>query len=738
MQSQINIKPWYWMFIIMLMVLFSCKNPMEEHYEKPSYLAGTAWEDLTQRGEYSMFLSGVEKAGYKNLVNGRGLVNVMAPNDEAFTTYLASKNYGTLDAMPQEELVKLIGYHLLFDNYNKSEYAHYNPFGSGNEVPSEMGLYYKHRTNARNPITREIDYVQDSLEVGVFHKDLFLPVFSDYLFKSKEIDPAYNYEYFYPNSTWTDDPLGFNVSEATVTEYEIVTDNGFIYLVDRVLEPLETIHESLKNKGSFSNFLGMYDRFSFYWLDAEATQKYGNGEDLYIHQHSGLPMIASEWPYNGEGFYKDYENLPALSGDAFNVFVPDNATFEGFFQEYWADYYGSLADVHLLPVVYLLYNHVNQGSIVFPEEIAQGRLQTALGTPIIFDPETDVAFSQVCTNGGYYGLNRVLVPDMFNSVTGPLFRNPEYQMFLHMTAVTGLSLTLSSSAVNYTVFLPKDTAMVSTGYYDLPIQYKDPNPLIFGDESIQVLDGNWRDMSSGEMTTYVNSHVATEQLTTVGEITVFKSRNSYSYLYAKTDAIASNRMYNEETGFSSIQFIDGNWINGFCYNVDTAILREDKAFKYELSSADETPHLKAYEEFSKLLTRAGLLSIDAPLDFILDNYMLFVPSNEAILNAPAGTIPEEEQELAEYLKYYFVSVAENNLSDYAFSGAGIQGTYTTFQNKDVSDTIPPSPITLIDNGSSLSLSNVTGSQSASVISELPKVYGDCAVYVIDALIQPED
>lgn len=732
-RKRINILSW--LAPAMFLVFFSCTDNMMEYYEKPSYLVGNAWEELEERGNYSIFLSGIEKAGYESLVNGRGLVNIMAPDDEAFTSYLSAKGYASIDDMPDEELNKLIGFHLLYDAFNKNEYAQYNPYGSGNEVPNEMGLFYKHRTNARNPITKELDPLTN-LEVSVVHKDLLLPVISKYMFESKDIDAKTNYEYFYPNSVWTDDPDGFNVSEATVKEYEVTTDNGFVYYIDRVLEPLETVHQSLKDKGDYSSFLSIYDRFSNFWLDDEATSKYGNGQDLYVHQHSGLPMIASEWPYNGEGLLRDFEDLPALSRDAFNVFVPDNNALNSFYEEYWSEYYDSLQAVNFLPIGYLLYNHVYQGSLVFPEEITREDISTSYGTPIIFDPGTDVTVSQICTNGSYYGLNKVLVPDMFNSIIGPLYRNPDYQIFLQMVASTGMFLTLSSDAVDYTAFFVNDSSIIETGYYDLPIRFNDPNPAIFGDETVQLLDGGWGNMSVGQMTNFINSHIASDLLTEVNGTKVYKSRNLFSYLYLRNNTVASNRLYNEDIGFLPVENIDGDWTNGLCYNSDTVLLREDKAFKYEISSADETPYLADYEEFSKLLTRAGLLTLEAPLDFILNNYMLFMPSNETILNAPDGTIPSEEAELAEYLKYYFVPIEDNELSDYVFPGANIQGTYFTFQNANVMGELP-GQIQVIDNGTDLTLSNNTGSQTANVLSELPNIYGDCAVYLIDALIQPE-
>lgn len=80
--------------------------------------------------------------------------------------------------------------------------------------------------------------------------------------------------FFYPNSTWTGDN-GFNVSNASVKEYQIITNNGYIYNVDRVLEPLETIYDVLKKKSDYSDFLDFYSQYSTYAYDKDLSADYG-------------------------------------------------------------------------------------------------------------------------------------------------------------------------------------------------------------------------------------------------------------------------------------------------------------------------------------------------------------------------------------------------------------------------------------------------------------------------------
>ena len=121
------------------------------------------------------------------------------------------------------------------------------------------GMYYKFRTRSSSPTSLGVDPTTNDL-VTVYHLERFVPVFSHYMFSSKGIDAKKNYEYFYPNSIWTGD-AGFNVSNATVKDYQIIANNGYIYAIDQVLEPLETIYTVMKDKQQYSKFLDLYNSY---------------------------------------------------------------------------------------------------------------------------------------------------------------------------------------------------------------------------------------------------------------------------------------------------------------------------------------------------------------------------------------------------------------------------------------------------------------------------------------------
>ncbi|WP_257669692.1 fasciclin domain-containing protein [Parapedobacter tibetensis] len=711
------------------------KQPWEEHYERPEWLRGNAWEVLEARGNFEIFLEAAERAGYKNVLTGKVIATVMAPNDQAMQQYFQAHDIASVEGMPIAQLRKLIGFHLVYYAYDRAKFSNYQPQGVDNAIPANAGLHYKHRTRSQDTVSVWRDPVSQ-LNRTVYHKERFLPVISSTLFSTKGIDAKRNYEYFYPQSTWNAGASEFHISDAYVEEYAIATDNGYVYLIDRVLEPLETVHKLLSDEQDYSTFMKIYDRFIEFWYDAPTSAQYsGLADSLFIVRHGALPQIASEWSYNGEDGQPDYANLGELSYKAFNVFAPNNQALSQFFEAYWSSYYPSIDDVGFLPLSLLLNNHVYQGNVVFPDEIAQGnKITSSYGNPITFDPYTEVATKGIGTNGVYYGLNKVIVPNMFYSVTGPLLQNPDYKMFLHMAANANIIQPLMSDVVEYTLFVPEDEVILNTLYGDSYLFWNEGHPLRYGDEAVEVenSEGIRVPMSQSAMNQFVSNHIASGRITQFAGKQVFRTRNPFNYLYVTQDGVASSASYNNGM-FFPVRQIPGSWTNGLVYATDAALLREPGSIKFMIGGATTaTSPLQEFSEFAMLLNRAGLLPSGSELSFLLgERFLLFAPSNEAIREAltMGGIIPEDNTELAEYLKYYFVPINENSLSDYPFPGFGVQGEWRTAHLAGGMR----SRLTLTDQGATLQLRDATG-QVAQVVSEFPKTFNDGAIYQIDRLL----
>jgi len=176
---------------------YSCsKKELVSHYERPDWLKGNVWEVLDNRKEFSIFLKGVERAGFKEILNGKTIVSVFAPSDPVFLNFLKDRNLTSIEQIPINELKKIIGYHLIYYSYDKSRLMNYQPQGSQNVQPAFAGLYYKHRTRSQDSISEEIDATDGKLK-KVYHKDRFVPILSTTHFQTKGIDAKQNYEYFF-------------------------------------------------------------------------------------------------------------------------------------------------------------------------------------------------------------------------------------------------------------------------------------------------------------------------------------------------------------------------------------------------------------------------------------------------------------------------------------------------------------------------------------------------------------
>lgn len=725
--------------ILASLLVFSCQSELEKYYELPEWLKGNAYQLLESKGNFTQFLEAVELAGFQDVISGKGIITIMAPTDEAFTAYLSKKGYASVKDIPIDELKKLVGFHFVYYAYDKSRFANYRPEGiSDNTVFSDAGLYYKFRTKSSSPIETVTDLTtapgQDPQQVNVYHKERFLPVLSSYLFETKQIEAARNYQYFYPNTTWDGDNGGFCVSNANVLDYQLVTDNGYVYTLNKVLDPLETIHTELETIEDFSLFRQLYDKFQDFQLDDDLTLEYGNGQNLYLYYHTDLPKISSEWTYNGEDSYPDYADLSTLGRKAYNLFAPTNQSLTTFFNEFWKDYYNSITDISFLPIKYLLDNHVYEGDIVFPEEIEKGKIKTKFGNAIQFNT-SDVSVKTLCVNGTLYGLNNLMVPSMYQSVTGPLFQDPNYMMLLYMVDKTELMLSLASSEVSFNFFLPSDRVIQqNTTIGGSGLLYSNGNPNKFGEQSVDIeSDAGYSPMSYSAMNNFVKNHISSKLMTTVGNQKVYKTLNSFQYLLIEDDSKAySSDVYNNYHSTPSIIASTSTWSNGKSYKIDSedskSLVMDLSLFKDQITK--NTP--EGFEKFKDLVELSQLHLQTPSFSFLQGNrYIVLVPTNEAI-EAGMSSIPTESAEtMANYLKSYFIDVTKSGFNDYPFPGAGIQGELTTFFKTETNEW---AKLTLIDTGTGLQIKDSKGNV-VNVVGVFPRIYSDGAAYVIDGLLQ---
>lgn len=457
----------------------SCSD-MEKYFEAPDWLRGSVYETLEGDGNYKLFLAGAERAGYRPILEGKSIVTVMAPNDEQMTQYL-TENYGTSDINDEkispEELKKLIGFHILYYSFTKDMFSNFRTEeGDGateEQKEKEAGMNFKFRTHSQDPISIEqmVEPVEGSTEtntqnVSVYHLERYVPVLSYNIFNTKAINANYNYNYFFPNTTF--DNAGFNVSNAAVTEYAVPTSNGYIYRVDRVVRPLETIYNELKKRPEYSRYLSMYNKYRTFEYSEELTNHYGNGTNLYQIMHPGLAPIALEWPV------PNYSAVKELASRSYSLFPFTDQGFEEFFNDFWGKGgYSSPDDPELTEALRdLLMNSIYAESIVFPEEITLGRITNPLNNNEAISFNVDEVKQEnrvLCANGVLYGCTNLTPPAKYGSVSGPAYQYKKYSCALSMLKRADIGGQLAMQNQRYIMLYPSDAALYQLGGYEMKL-----------------------------------------------------------------------------------------------------------------------------------------------------------------------------------------------------------------------------------------------------------------------------
>lgn len=708
--------------------LAGCNKEFDEHYKQPGWLKGSAYEVLSERGEYSMFLQAADRVQFGLVLKGQGLCTVFAPTNTELRKYFDAKGWGGVDDAPLDELSTLIGFHIVQYSFSPQMLTNYQPSGANAAEVGPAGMYYKQKTFGRLPI-REMtvtsfdDQTGDNTQkVNVFMREKYLPVLSSTLMQTKGLsDFKYNFEMIYANDkdSWRGDGPGqIYAANASVLnpsgkleEAALPADNGYVYLINEVMEPVPSIYDVMDNNPDYSLYFSMYNRFAIFVYDAALSAMYGetSNDSLFLLYHNSLPQIGSEWTYApvANAGYNQFQ----ATGRAFNAFAPTNAATDEFVSNFFSEF-GSVSNLPLLHTAYFVNSQILDNTpgttataanarkgIVLPGEFRMNdgdggtaRIKTIYGDPFVFNVDASPLI-QMCTNGIFYGADKVTIPGPFKSTTAPVFQSPNYQIFLNMLHKTGNILQLASKEVAYTLFVPTDEALESYG-----IRINQGVASVLGDEVIMKSSGSdaGTAMSMAEVNQLVDMHMI------FGKI--------------KPEDMQSKRIFPTKTTNVYVKVYDGG-VYGDGGTETTAAIRPtalgdfgDYGLSYEINSVLErtsdylTTVLRqpAYSKFWDLLRNAGIASIPTgSSEYVIsmvagESTMVFAPTNEAIDADPVirtlSNIPTVDADgkvidspLASYLKTFFVSLEKNEESVYLLPGStsiddapiGVTGAYTT-------------------------------------------------------------
>ncbi|MBW4888979.1 fasciclin domain-containing protein [Mucilaginibacter sp. HMF5004] len=456
-------------------ILFgSCrKQAIDQFYGRPPSLEAPIYKILQSRGNFTNLLACIDKAGYAETLNSAGYWTMFAPNDDAFKKYFTAHGISSIDQIDAATAKSIVEYSLA---YNASFTDHISDYMSPQGYQANTA--FKRRTayhgglytdtvlftpqGRTDPVAGQVlTAVATNRNTATYvygdFNNKYIPYFTTAFFATKQLSAA-DYNYFYPNTTYT----GFNVVDGTVLTKDIAAENGVIYETSSVVTPLRSLEQYLASNSNYSHFKQLFDKYYVqYNIDANVTHQYqvasGTTGNAYVKSYfnATYPLAFS---LNNENFLKTADN-DGQQG-TYTLFAPTNAQLDAYINTVLLEHYPSFDKLPANIIQDFLNAHMFQ-TAVWPSKFAS--TSNMQGEPARFDAAKDVVDKYFGSNGIFYGTNKVQQANVFTTVFGRAYLDPAYSL---MTTALNMNLryVVSNPSFKFTLFMVPDVAFRALGY----------------------------------------------------------------------------------------------------------------------------------------------------------------------------------------------------------------------------------------------------------------------------------
>jgi len=641
----------------MLLVGFGCSEKMDR-YEDPEWLGGTNIETLEKAGKYTIFLQLMEKADYRNTVE-KQTSTLFVPDDDAFRTYFEKKGISSIDDMSEDQAFELFTLHFLANSVNANHLVYEKMWNRLESATAEYrSLFFRKQT-----ISYSIPYIEiprydptyQGQELFIYTDLKYIPLFSKFYFQDYNGNGEIDYPMMYPDSKWSGLMNWHNAvilpppGKENTTEIEdlaVPTGSGFLYYLDRVVEPMPNIDQYLAaNQDKYGLFYDLMQRYATYAQSSVADKQ---GRKLYTKGYSDISNIAAEKGPNNAS-----NQVPAWALDIYTVFLPDNDLLQSYFDNTVLKTYASLDEVPDITMRYILQSQMTN-RLELKSKFTQ-KFYNIYGDLSVIDA-ADVEPGFMCSNGVIYKSKRILEPNVFLCVPGKLFFDSNYSTFLTMLTRAGMIATLSGDR-EVTLFAPTNEELNDA---NIRLVINDEG----GEEFQQKADDEqWVFLPDIDLITYAQDHICYGKISDLsGEGYIEMLSHNYVH-YSDNQLHAGLNDYKGNTA-ATVDYSDSK--NGILYHIDQPIETEYRMGQYISNDPD-------LSDFTQLMIETGLLDPNfeegdtknkypnIALTEAADAYYwtAFIPTNAAIAQAKLdGTFPDTTggniDALKSFVNYHFI------------------------------------------------------------------------------------
>lgn len=463
-----------YLFVLTAVMFAQCrKKAFDEKYDRPDNLQPPIYQQLQSAGRFTSLVKLIDKSGYKPTLEAGGYWTMFAPNDEAFKLFFAERGIASANDIDSATARAMVQYILIYNAYKEDRLDDYQ--ATANNTGWTPSIAFRRRTayytgfytdtaagnkaivalatNRNNKGATNGNYATGD------DNNKHITYFTSSYFNTFNLTAA-DYTYFYPKSEYT----GFNVGEARVVTKDQVAENGVWHELDKVITPLSSIDEYVRNKAQYSSFRAILNRMytnntiSFIY-NATASQRYrvltGKSDSVFVKIYSNLLAYSP----NNENFMKEEDNDGQK--DCWTMFIPTNTAVDNYVKNVLCEYYGSIEQLPLEVITDFLNAHMFP-TVVWPSKF--NVTKNTFSEPARFDPVADVVEKKILSNGIFYGTSKVEEADVFSTVYGKAYLNPKYTLMTRLLRSTGLNLLVSKSNISVNMLLVPDAVFAAAGY----------------------------------------------------------------------------------------------------------------------------------------------------------------------------------------------------------------------------------------------------------------------------------
>ncbi len=342
----------------------------------------------------------------------------------------------------------------------------------------------------------------------------YTPIFFNEYFSIYDLNPSTDYSFYFGRAF--DNPADIYFANGKITTSNIFAENGFIHIIDRVVDPLENAFQILNTSTdqSYKKFLQLVNTFpSFVYNEDRTNDQPGADQGEVVDSLFDITYPELTFDITSEKT-KAPEGTTDLPGNVsiryhHGLIAPTDAAFDEFVAQYLAGpgKWGSIAEApHAIRRMMVNSNMAN--GPIYPTDFTRGFINGE-NDMITVDPSTIVQ-KEYGSNCTFIGVNKMVVPRAFKSITGPVYIQRGYSRAMNVIEASGLLASLKRENQNYMLYIESD----ANCRIDSSLLYNPPTPEYPDGEfyAFLVSQGSAQEvpLTTNDLRTLILNHTAIE------------------------------------------------------------------------------------------------------------------------------------------------------------------------------------------------------------------------------------